>query len=124
MLVLVVTVMVCLSLQILGGSLPCDLNFLLGLGRDLDIQLVQISVCSKLIIRIAVSGSLGGSVVKHLTLAQVIVSWFSEFEPHIGLSVVSAEPTLNLLSTSLCPSPAHVLSLSLSKIKINIKKIF
>ena len=47
-----------------------------------------------------------------------------EFEPRVGLSAVSAKPALDPLSPSLslCPSPAHALSLSLplkNKIKQN-----
>ena len=33
------------------------------------------------------------------------------FEPHIGLCTDNAEPTWDSLSLSLCPSPAHALSL-------------
>ena len=40
-----------------------------------------------------------------------------EFESRIGLTAVSAEPALDLLSPSLCHSPTCTLS------KINIKKI-
>ena len=29
-------------------------------------------------------GSMGGSLVKHLTLARVMMSWFCEFESHMG----------------------------------------
>ena len=46
-----------------------------------------------------------------------------ELETRIGLSFVSTEPDLDLLSLSLCIYPARALSLSLSlslKIKINI----
>ena len=40
-----------------------------------------------------------------------------EFEPHIGICADGAEPAWDALSLSLCPSPAHVISLSLSNNK-------
>ena len=59
--------------------------------------------------------------VKHLTLdfgsgRDLMVC---EFEPRVRLCADSAEPAWDSLSPSLCPSPAHVLSLSLF-LKINI----
>ena len=33
-----------------------------------------------------------------------------EFEPHVRLSAVGAEPALDPLSPSLCPSPAYALT--------------
>ena len=39
--------------------------------------------------------------VEHPTLAQVMISWFMSFEPHIGLTALSADPALDPLSSSL-----------------------
>ena len=50
-------------------------------------------------------------VVKHLPSAQVTISLFVEFEPHVGFSAVSVEPALDPLPPSLCPSPACMHSL-------------
>ena len=50
-----------------------------------------------------------------------------EFEPRVRLCADSSEPGAYFgfcVSPSLCPSPAHALSLSVSKINKNIKKIF
>ena len=45
------------------------------------------------------------------TLVQVRISQFMcEFKPHMGLTAVSAEPDLDPLSPSLCPSPTHMFS--------------
>ena len=38
-----------------------------------------------------------------------------EFEPQIRLCVDSAEPAWDLLSPSLCSSPAHLLSININK---------
>ena len=65
--------------------------------------------------------------VKHLTSVQVMISQF-EFQPHIRLSAVSTESSLDPLSPSLSAPPPLILSisfslsLSLSLSKINIKK--
>ena len=59
-------------------------------------------------------GHLGGSVVKRLTLAQVMISQFCEFKPRVGLCADSLEPGACFgfcVSLSLCPSPAHSPSL-------------
>ena len=61
--------------------------------------------------------------VEHPTSAQVMISGTREFEPHIRLTAVSAEPALDPLSPSLsAPSHSHVLSLSQKQIKIKIKQ--
>ena len=54
--------------------------------------------------------------VKHLTLAQVMTPWFVGSNPTSGsvLTAQSLEPASDSASLSLCPSPAHGLSLSLS----------
>ena len=57
-------------------------------------------------------------LVKCPTLAQVMILWFVSSKPHMGLSAVSVEPSLDSLSPSLCPSPL-ALSISLSKINNN-----
>ena len=49
-----------------------------------------------------------------LTLAQVMIPWFVEFEPCLGLSTVSTEPISDPLSPSLSAPSLLVLSLSLS----------
>ena len=58
--------------------------------------------------------------VEHPTSAQVMISRsVSSIEPRIGLCADSSEPGVCFrfcVSFSLCPSPAHTLSLSLSKI--------
>ena len=56
--------------------------------------------------------------VKGLTSAQVMILLFMSSSPTLGsvLTVQSLEPLLILcLPLSLCPSPAHALSLSLSQ---------
>ena len=58
--------------------------------------------------------------VKHPTSTQVMISQFVSWRPMSG-SVLTAqrlEPASDSVSPSLCPSSAHFLSLSLSKIKI------
>ena len=64
--------------------------------------------------------------VKHLTSAQVMISQFVYLSPALGsaLTAKSLESALDFVSPSLalCPSPTHVLSLSLSKIN-KLKKI-
>ena len=64
--------------------------------------------------------------VKHPTSAQVMISRFVSSSPASGsvLTAQSLEPALNSVCVclSLCPSPAHILSLSLLQ-KINIKNI-
>ena len=53
--------------------------------------------------------------VERPTSAQVMISQFMGFEPHIGLCADSSEPGACIrfcVSLSLCPSPAHALSLS------------
>ena len=56
--------------------------------------------------------------VKQLTLdsAQVMISWFVSSSPALSsvLTAQSLEPALDSVFLSLCPSPAHTLSLSLS----------
>ena len=64
-------------------------------------------------------------LVEHPTLAQVMISQFV-FEPHVRLCADSTEPGACFkfcVSLSFCPSPAHALSLSVSKINKNILKI-
>ena len=58
-------------------------------------------------------------VVKHLTLAQVMISWFMNWSPTLGsvLTAQSLEPSSDSVSPSLCPSQTlSALSLFLSKI--------
>ena len=62
---------------------------------------------------------------KHLDLSSGHDLTVCEFEPRVGLCADSSEPGARFgfcVSVSLCPSPAHALSLSVSK--INIKKNF
>ena len=58
--------------------------------------------------------------VKRLTLAQVMISQFASSSPTSGsvLTAQSPEPASDSVSPSLCPSPTHTLSLSLTKINI------
>ena len=65
--------------------------------------------------------------VKCLPSAQVMISQSVSLSPTSGsvLTAQSLEPALDSVSSlSLCPSPAHALSLSVSKINKNIKKNF
>ena len=50
-----------------------------------------------------------------LVLAQVMISQFYEFKPHVGLCTHSEEPAWDSLSPSLSALPRLTLSLSLSK---------
>ena len=53
--------------------------------------------------------------VKRLALAQVVISWFVGASPASGsvLTAHSLEPASDSVPPSVCPSSAHVLSLSL-----------
>ena len=58
-------------------------------------------------------------LVKRPTSAQVMISWTVGFEPHVRLCADSSEPGACFgfcVSLSLCPSPVHALSLSVSKV--------
>ena len=63
--------------------------------------------------------------VKCLTSAQVMISLFIGSSPVLGsvLTAQSLEPASDSVLLSLCPSPAHALSLSVSKINKTLKKI-
>ena len=54
--------------------------------------------------------------VKHPTLAQVMISWFTSLGPVLGsvLTAQSLEPASDSVSPPLYPSPVHALSLSLN----------
>ena len=56
--------------------------------------------------------------VKHPTSAQVMISRSVSSSPATGsvLTVQNLEPASDSVSPSLCPSPVHALSLSVSKI--------
>ena len=56
-------------------------------------------------------------LVGHLTLAQVMISWFVSSSPALGsvLTVESLEPTLDSMSPSLSVPPLLTLCLSLSQ---------
>ena len=57
-------------------------------------------------------------LVKHPTLAQVMIPVVCEFEPRVGLCADSSKPGACLgfcVSFSLCPSPTCALSLSVSQ---------
>ena len=59
---------------------------------------------------------------KRLTSAQMMISWFVDLSPASGsvLTAGSLEPASDsVVSLSLCPSPAHTLSLFLSLSKMN-----
>ena len=58
------------------------------------------------------------SEIKHLTLAQVMISRFVSWSPTSGsvLTAQSLEPASDPASPSFCPSPSRTLSLSFSKI--------
>ena len=61
-------------------------------------------------------GARVAQLVEHPTSAQVIISWFVGLSPALGsvLTAQSLEPALDSVPPSLCPSPAHALSISLS----------
>ena len=50
--------------------------------------------------------------VQLLVSAQVVISWFREFEPHIGLCAGRSEPAWDSLSPSLSAPPPLMRSLS------------
>ena len=64
-------------------------------------------------------GTCVAQLVKHSTLAQVVISWFMGLSPTLGsvLTAQSLEPALDSVSPSLSASPAHA-PLSLSKINL------
>ena len=59
-------------------------------------------------------GAWVAQLVQRLTFAQVVILAVREFEPHIGLSAVSAEPALDPLPPFSAPPCLCSLSLSLS----------
>ena len=64
--------------------------------------------------------------VGHPTSAQVMITQSNEFEPRIRPCADNSEPGACIgfcVFLSFCPSLAHALSLSVSKINKNIKKI-
>ena len=70
-------------------------------------------------------------LVKHLTLAQVVISQLTSSSRTLVSLLSVVEPALDPLSTSLCPTPALSLSLSVSlslslslKIKYTVNKAF
>ena len=69
-------------------------------------------LCKMWIIR----GTWVAQLVEHLTLALVMISWFESSSPASGsvLTARSLKPASDSVSLSLCPSPTHVRSLSLS----------
>ena len=64
--------------------------------------------------------------VKRLTLAQVMISRFVGLSPALGFVVTarSLEPASDSVFLFLCPSPAHTLSLCVSKINKTLKTFF
>ena len=70
-------------------------------------------------------GCLGGSVERP-TLVQVMILPFVGSSPTLGsvLTARSLEPAFDSVSPSLCPFPAHALSLSVPKINKRWKKKF
>ena len=76
-------------------------------------------------------GTWVAQLVMHPILAQVLISLFMGLSPAPSseLTAQSLEPASDSLSPSLslslslCPTPAHTLSLPLSQKHINIKKI-
>ena len=68
-------------------------------------------------------GTWVAQLVKHPLPAQFMISWFVGSSPVLGfiLRVQSLDPASDSVSFSLCPSPAHTVCLSLSKMN---KKFF
>ena len=62
--------------------------------------------------------------VKHLTLAQIMISWFMSLSPVLGslLTAQNLEPASDSVFPSLTAPPLLTLCLSVSLSKINIKK--
>ena len=62
-------------------------------------------------------GAWVAQLVKHLTSAQVMILQFVSLSPVSGsvLTAQSLEATSDSVSSFLCPSPAHALSLSVSQ---------
>ena len=62
--------------------------------------------------------------VERPTSPQVMISRFMGSSPVSGsvLTAQSLQPALDSVSPSLCPSPAHTMCVSLSKINIKKKK--
>ena len=62
--------------------------------------------------------------IECLTLAQVMILWLLGSSHKLGsvLTAQSLEPASDFVSASLCPSPAHTVSLSLSNINKTLKK--
>lgn len=58
--------------------------------------------------------------VGFLVWVQVIISWFHEFEPHVGLHADSVEPPWDYVSLSLS-LPLFPTCTALVSIKINLK---
>ena len=64
-------------------------------------------------------------LVKHPTLAQIMISWLVGLSPALDsvLTAQSLEPALDSVSPSLSAPPLLTLCLSLSKINIKKKKV-
>ena len=83
------------------------------------ILLVLISSLHKVKVKITLkSGTWVAQLVTHMTSAQVMISRSMSLSPTLGcvLTAWSLEPASDSVSPSLCPSPVHALSLSVSKI--------
>ena len=76
-----------------------------------DMQLHEADRVSILQHRGVLGGRLSGSL-KHLTSARVMISWFYEFKPHVGLCADSSdlEPASQAVSLSPSAPPPLVLS--------------
>ena len=64
-----------------------------------------------------IEGAWMAQLVRHLTLAPVMISHLGGSSPKSGsvLTAQSLKPASDSVSLSLCPSPAHALSLSFKK---------
>ena len=90
---------------------PKDLN-VFGLQEKLDFKITQ------------VSGTRVAQLVKHLTSAQVMISWLVSLSPPIALSAVRAEPAWDPLSPSLSVPPLLMCAYSLCLSEYIKKKHF
>ena len=83
----------------------------------------EVGVGKFLFIKSEYRGTWVAQFVGHPTSARVMISLLMGLSPTLGsvLTSQSLEPASDSVSLTLCPSPTHVLSPSLSK--INIKKI-
>ena len=94
-----------------------------GQEKAFPAKFVHVLVTSHFLLKTVSMGCLGGSVVEHPTLAQVMISQSVSSSPALGsvLTAQSLEPALASVSPSLSAPPPLMLSRSLSLLSVKNK---